>query len=151
MSTELKNIDEKVMAKIRDGQLKMRPKIYFVAGSGLAFVSLVSSLIFSVFLFGLIRFSLRSHGPMGSYRLDQMLASFPWWSLVLAIGSLALGIFLIRRYSFSYKLDFKIIVIGFVLAVIAAGWLVDVMGLNDTWSRRGPMRGFMRQYYQETI
>jgi len=151
MSTELKNINETVMDKIHDGQLKMRPKIYFIAGSVFVFVSLVSSMIFSVFLFGLIRFSLRSHGPMGSYRLDQILSTFPWWSLFLAIVGLILGVYLIRRYSFSYKLDFKILVIGFVLAVIAAGWLVDVIGLNDIWFRHGPMRGFMRQYYQETI
>jgi len=86
---------------------------------------------------------------MGEYRLGRLLSSFPWWSLGLAVIGLVAGLILIRRYDFSYKFNFKIVVIGFILAIIVAGWLIDVAGLNDVWLRRGPMKGLMRQYLQE--
>lgn len=139
MPKELKNIIDDIMGEIRHEKLKMRPKLYFIIGSVLVFVSLILSALSSVFLFGLIRFSLRSHGPMGQYRFEQLLASFPWWAVVLAVLGLIIGLWLIRRYDFSYKINFKIIIIGFVTAIIIAGYSVDAIGLNDIFSRQGCM------------
>ncbi|MFZ4631679.1 MAG: hypothetical protein ACOYL8_00555 [Patescibacteria group bacterium] len=139
MSKELKNISDSIMGEIRHGKLKMRPKLYFIIGSVLVFVSLILSALSSVFLFGLIRFSLRSHGPMGQYRFEQLLASFPWWAVILAFLGLVIGLRLIRKYDFSYKINFKIVIVGFVAAIIIAGYLVDVIGLNDLFSRQGCM------------
>jgi hypothetical protein len=148
MPQEIRNITEDVMSQIHRGQVKMRPKWYFVAGSLFAFIGLAASIIASVFLLSLIQFVLRSHGPMGSYRLDQMLAAFPWWAPVLAIVSLALGVVLLRRYDFSYRKNFLLIAVGFVFAVLVAGFIIDRTGLDDAWLNRGPMRGMMRQYVQ---
>jgi hypothetical protein len=149
MSKELKNITDNIMDQIHDKKIKMRPRIYFVLGSILTFVGLVSSVVISIFLFGLMRFSLRSHGPMASYRLDQILSSFPWWAPILAIVGLVVGIWLLRKYEFSFKVNFKVIIIGFIFAVIVGGWIIDSIGLNDVLIRRGPMQGMMRQYMQE--
>jgi len=136
------------MNQIHDGKMKMRPRAYFIAGSILTFVGLVSSVVISVFLIGLIRFSLRSHGPMANYRLNQILSSFPWWAPVLAIIGLIAGIWLLRKYDFSFKFNFKMVIMGFILAIIVGGWIIDSIGLNDILIRRGPMRGIMRQYIQ---
>ncbi|MFA6269945.1 MAG: hypothetical protein WC657_01930 [Candidatus Paceibacterota bacterium] len=146
MSKELKKITENIMDQIHDKKIKMRPKIYFIAGSVLTFVGLVSSIIISVFLIGLIRFSLRTHGPIADYRLDQILSSFPWWAPVFALIGLTVGIWLLRKYDFSFKINFKIIIIGFILTVFASGWIIDSIGLNDLLIRRGPMQGIMRQH-----
>lgn len=137
------------MDQIHEEKIKMRPKAYFIFGSILTFVGLVSSVVVSVFLVGLIRFSLRTHGPMASYRLDQLLSSFPWWAPVLAIVGLVAGIWLLRKYDFSFKVNFKVVIIGFILAVIVGGWIIDSVGLNDVLIRRGPMQGMMRQYMQD--
>jgi hypothetical protein len=149
MSKELKNITEAVMDKIHHEKIRMRPRAYFVLGSILTFVGLIASILTSVFLIGLMRFSLRSHGPMGEYRLEQLLSSFPWWAPVIAVLGLIVGIWLLRHYDFSYKIDFKVIIIGITVAIITAGWLVDMLGLNDALLRRGPMQGMMKQYLQE--
>jgi hypothetical protein len=146
MSKELKNITDNIMDQIHEEKIKMRPRVYFIAGSILTFIGLVSSVVVSVFLVGLIRFSLRTHGPMASYRLDQILSSFPWWVPVLAIVGLVAGIWLLRKYDFSFKVNFKVVIVGFVLAVIISGWVIDSIGLNDVLIRRGPMQGMMRQY-----
>ncbi|MFA5886513.1 MAG: hypothetical protein WC863_01890 [Patescibacteria group bacterium] len=139
MPKELKHITNDIMGEIRHGKLKMRPKIYFIVGSILVFISLILSALSSIFLFGLIRFSLRSHGPMEQYRWEQLLASFPWWTVIFAFLGLLVGIWLLRKYDFSYKIDFKILIIGFVAVIIITGYLVDAIGLNDIFSRQGCM------------
>jgi hypothetical protein len=149
MSKELKNITENVMNQIHQGRAKMKPKIYFVIGSILTFVGLISSVIVSTFLIGLTRFSLRTHGKMGEYRFDQMISNFPWWTVLLAILSLIIGIWLIRQYDFSYKKNPWIIITGFILAIVFAGFIIDMTGLNDTMFRSGPMKGMMKNYFQE--
>jgi hypothetical protein len=149
MSKELINITDDIMDQIHDEKIKMRPKIYFILGSTLIFVGLVASVITSVFLVGLIRFFLRSHGPMANYRFDQIVSSFPWWIPVFAIIGLIVGLWLLRKYDFYFKIDYKIAIIGFILAIIVGGLVVDVVGINDALIRRGPMRGMMRQYMEE--
>jgi magnesium-transporting ATPase (P-type) len=148
MPKELKNIAEDIMSQINQGKLKMKPKGYFILGSIFTFIGLVSTVIVSTFSVGLISFSLRSHGPMGQYRFDQMLSNFPWWTLVLAILGLVLGIWLIRKYDFSYKIKPWLVIVGFILAIIIGGYVIDVTGVNDVMSRQGPMRGMMRNYMQ---
>lgn len=137
------------MDQIHEEKIKMRPKAYFIAGSVLTFVGLVSSVVVSVFLVGLIKFSMRTHGPMGNYRLDKILSIFPWWAPILAIVGLVAGIWLLRRYDFSFKFNLKVIIIAFILAVIVGGWVIDSLGLNEALMRRGPMQGIMKQYIQE--
>ena len=148
MSKELKNITENVMNQIHQGKAKMKPKIYFILGSILTLIGLISSVVVSTFLVGLIRFSLRTHGPMGQYRFDQMISNFPWWTTILAILGLIIGIWLIRQYDFSYKKNPWIIIIGFILAIIIGGYIIDMTGLNDAMFQYGPMRGMMGNYMQ---
>jgi len=149
MPKELKNIAEDIMSQINQGKLKMKPRSYFILGSIFTFIGLVSVVIVSTFSVGLIRFSLRSHGPMAEYKLDQLLSNFPWGTLLLAIITLLLGIWLIRQYDFSYKIKPWLIIAGFILAIIIGGYIIDITGANDVMSRKGPMKGMMRNYIQE--
>lgn len=149
MPKELEDITKIVMDRIHHDKIKMHSKWYFIIGSFLAFIGLVSSMVVSVFIIGLIRFSLRIHGPMKGYRLDQMISSFPWWMVVIAILGLISGIWLLRRYDFSYKINSKMVFIIFVMAIIAAGWIIDIAGLNDILFRQGPGQGIMKRYFQE--
>ncbi len=147
MSKELKNISDNVMDQIRKGKLKMRPKIYFITGSIFTFVGLVASIATSVFAIGLIRFLSRSNGIF-SHKLDRLISIFPWWILVLAILGLVVGILLVRKYDFSYKIDFKKAIVLTILVVMVSGWLIDVLGFNDLLVRKGLMRGTMRGSFQ---
>jgi len=146
MSKELKDLTSAVMNKIHNKDIKMKPKIYFIMGSILTFVGLIFSISTSVFLVGLLRFSLRSHGPMGEYRLDQMISTFPWWTAVVAVLGLVIGVWLLLQYDFSYKIDFRILIAGFILAVLTAGFIIDTVGLNDSLLRQRRTQGMMRMY-----
>ena len=147
MSKNLKvNITENIMSRIEKGQIKMKPKWYFWLGSLAMVMGIIGVTILSVFSVSLISFSLRTHGPMGEIRFQQLLSSFPWWAPLLAIFGLTLGIFFLKKYDFSYKKNFLIIISGFILAVILAGWLIDYSGLDLFWAKRGIMKRFYQQY-----
>lgn len=149
MSEELKNITENVMERIHNGKIKMKPKIYFIIGSILTFFGLVFSIIISMLSIGLIRFSIRARGPMAEYRFEQMVSDFPWWIVILTILSLVVGIWLIQKYDFSYKIKSWVIVLVFVLVIVVAGLGIDMIGLNDTLVNRGPMKGMMHDYIKK--
>lgn len=134
------------MSRIKEGKLKMRPRIYFILGSILAFAGLVASMATSVFAVGLIKFLLRSNGIL-SHKLDRMISVFPWWILALVVLGLISGVVLIKKYDFSYKVDLKKAIILMILAVIISGWLVDFLGFNDLLARKGLMRGMMRNNF----
>ena len=133
------------MDRIHKGQIKMRPRVYFVLGSILVFLGLVASSATAIFLVSLMRFLFRTHGPMGQFRLEQLLSSFSLWVPFMAILALILGAVLLRKFDFSYKKNFWVLVLGFILAIIATGLIIDMTGLDDVWLKRGPIRGMMKK------
>jgi hypothetical protein len=146
MPKDIKSVTQEIMKKIDMGEIKMKPKWYFILGSIFTFIGLISVVIVSTFSVGLIRFSLRSHGPLAQYRFDQMMSNFPFWTLIIAVLGLVIGIWLIRQYNFSYKIKPWLVITSFILAIIIGGYIIDITGINDVISRQGPMRGMMRDY-----
>lgn len=135
------------MEKIQNDEVKMKPRIYFVIGSIFTLLGLIISTLTSIFLIGLVRFSFRSHGKMSQYKIDELVSNFPWWTTIFAIFLLLIGIWLIRKYDFSYKINIWYIVFTFVLVIITAGWLIDASGINDHLYHNGPMKGMMQKHF----
>ncbi len=147
MSEELKkDIKENVMSLVQKGKIKMKPKWYFVLGSFILGAGVFALFVFSSFLVSLMVFSLRTHGPMGQWRYHQLLENFPWWSLPLAVLGIGLGVWILKKYDFSYRKNFLWIIIGFIAATILAGWFVNYSRLDSIWTERKPMRGFYHRY-----
>lgn len=139
------DLEKTIMTKVKSNEISMKPKWYFVVGSLLAVVGLAGLSIGAVFLTNLTLFLLRSHGPMRQWRLQQLVTTFPLWIPILAIMGIVFGIWMLRKYDFSYKKNFWFIVLGFILSIILAAFVIDQVGLNDIWSRQGPMRRFYQQ------
>ncbi len=139
------NLEEIVMNKIKSGQAKMKPKWYFAAGSLLMIMGLVSLTLSAIFLFNLTVFLVRKHGP-GYGRLEIMLNTFPYWIPILAVLGAVLGILLLKKYDFSYNKNFPLILMVFLSSIIIAALSIDYLGLNDVWSRRGPMKRFYQHF-----
>ncbi len=149
MSKELKDITNSVMGQIHQGKIKMRPRLYFVIGSVLTFTGLVLSILTTIFFISLIRFSFLARGPMVEYKAEELLAHFSWFGPIFAILGLVIGIWLLYRYDFSYKINFRMMIVGIVLAVIVAGVVLDMTGLNDIIFNRDRWQGEIRQDLQE--
>ena len=123
----------------------MKPKIYFVLGSVLTFAGLVSTIIISSFMIGLIRFSMRTNnGWRAEYRLEKMLSEFPWWIIIIAIVGLVLGIWIIKKFDFAHKIKPWILIASFILAILVAGFITDKTGVNDVLIKHNSMRKMMR-------
>lgn len=133
------NLENKIMNKVLSGEVKMKPRLYFIMGSVLSFVGLVGLIIGSVFFTNLTLFLIRKQGP-GTGRLIQMFESFPLWVPFLALVFLILGIVILKKFDFSYKRNPLIIVITLFIAVLLSAMIIDSMGLNEIWSKKGPMR-----------
>lgn len=145
------DIENSVMEKIKSEKISMRPRWYFLAGSVISFVGLVSFGLLATFLINLSFFLLRQHGPNGQWRLELILSSFPLWIPLLAFGGISLGIWLLRKYDFSYRRNFKLIVLAFIVSILATAFLLDYTGLNDIWMSRGPMRRFKPQNQKQIM
>ena len=138
-------IEDVVMGKVKRGEIKMKPKWYFFLGSISTLLGVVSLTVGAIFLTNLTIFLIRKRGP-GYGRLSMVLESFPIWIPVLAVVGIVMGIWLLKKYDFSYKKNFLYVAILFLLSIIVAGIIVDKAGLNDAWSQHGPMRGVYRRY-----
>jgi len=139
-------LEEKVMSQVKTGKIVMKSKWYFAVGSLLLFSGLVSLSVGAIFLINLTIFTLRKRGPVTCWRLQAMIENFPWWVPVLAVIGMILGIRLLKQYDFSYKKNFKLIIVSFILAVVLAGFLIDKLGLNDYWAKRGLMKRFYQKF-----
>lgn len=150
MSNKQIDITQKVMEHIHKKDIRMKPRYYFVFAAVLMFISMVLSIIGSVFLISLIRFSFRTHGPMAQYRLEQLLSSFPWWAPFLAAIGIGASIWLLKKYDFSYRHNFRLIIAGFIMALLVAVIVIEYFHLDNVWFRRGPMREMMNRYMQNS-
>lgn len=139
------DLEKTIMAKVKSNEIVIKPRWYFLFGSLLMILGLASFSIGAIFLTNLTLFLLRRHGPMGQWRLQIMLDSFPLWVPILAVLGTILGIWMLKKYDFSYKKNFWLILIGFILAIILAAFAIDYLGLNESWARQGPMQRFYQQ------
>ncbi|MBP9749370.1 MAG: hypothetical protein KBD21_01415 [Candidatus Pacebacteria bacterium] len=119
------------MNRIHTGRIKMRPRWFFILGSLTTFVGLVMAILASIFALSFVQLSLRGSGELAEHEMDALLSHFSWWGPIIALTSLVLGIWLLRKYEFSYKKNFVTIAIGFVFAVIVASFILDLTGLNE--------------------
>lgn len=141
MEKQKNNLENKIMDKVLSGEVKMKPKWYFIMGSITSFVGLVGMIIGAIFLTNLTFFFIRKQGP-GTGRINVMLDSFPLWVPILAIALVILGIWMLKKYDFSYKKNFMVVVLTVVTAILLSGLIIDFLGLNEIWSKRGPMKRF---------
>lgn len=146
MQKKQTQLETTVMSRIERERITMRPKWIFVLGSMSLVLGVVGSAVVSIFLVSLISFSMKTHGPMGEIRYQQIISNFPWWAPFVAIVGLVFGSWLLRKFDFSYKRNFIVIVAIFIFAVVCVGILADYAGVDLLWRRQGFMRRIYEQY-----
>ncbi len=141
MSKNKINFEKEVMSRVASGKIVMKPKWYFALGSVLLLSGTITASVAAAFLVNLTIFLIKKQGR-GYGKLTMMFESFPFWVPVLAILGIGVGILLLRKYDFSYRKNFLVVIIGFIASVVIAGFVIDSLGLNNTWSKGGLMKGF---------
>lgn len=124
------DIEEKVMSKILNNEVKMKPKWYFVIGSLLTSIGLIGITIGAIFLLNILIFLIRKRG-YGIMKLQLMIYNFPWWIPILALLFIIIGIWLLKKYDFSYKKNFLFITISFITIILISAFIINQMGFNE--------------------
>jgi len=147
-----KNIQGSVMDKIRKDHISMRPRIYFIIGSFLFAAGLFFAIIMAVFFVNVAVFRFSGHSPfvflcMGRPGLGPFISSVPWLSLLVSVLGMTSGLLILKRYDFSYKNNYLLIVIGLVAMVLTSGFILSTLRFNEKISEEKFLRPFYRQKY----
>jgi len=144
------SMENSIMAKVTSGEIRMKPRWFFIAGSIASFIGLVGLILGSVFLINFTLFLLLKRGP-GTGRIFLLLESFPIWIPILAVILVFLGTSLLKRYEFSYKRNIFMIVLTFVAAIVLSAIIIYSLGLDDVWFKRGPLRKLYSDDYPSSL
>jgi len=147
-----KSLAEKVSELIKKQHVHMRPKAYFVFGSILLGVGLVSSLLVAVFFVSVIIFRLRVNTPfayLGNQAgLTPFLENIPWAPIIIALIGVTGGILIMKKFDFSYRHAFLGISGGIILSIGVLGIIVDTAGLPEQAENIHPLQPFMHMRYE---
>lgn len=137
-------IEKKLMKKIENNEIKIKSKWVFYLASGLILSGLVFSFVTFMYFVNLVifYFSRTHYSTMWQYRLLLNLQNFPFYILLVAIFALIGGLYLIKKYDFSYKLNYLTVVLIFVILGIFSAVIFNFLGLNDFMEKRGLMKDF---------
>ena len=140
--------EEEVMRKIHKGQVRMRPRVYFVAGSvlvgvGLALLMLVSALVTQALYVRLSVLARMEVENLGWRWCVMWLRFFPWEMLIVAMLMILAGGYLLRKYELVYKKGLGLGLMVMVLLVMVLTMLMNWVGLIR-YVRQKPL---LRQFY----
>jgi len=148
-----KLISQKVVSKIEKGELKMRPKVYFVAKTilivGLSVLALLLALYFGSLIIFVLRINdiLLFHG-MGFQAIRSVLLSFPWY-LVFLVFVLVVSVEIVaKRFHFIYRKPLIISLLIILALIFLSSFLIEKSSLHHSFFRlaeqeRLPLAGKM--------
>ncbi|MEN8253018.1 MAG: hypothetical protein ABFQ62_01420 [Patescibacteria group bacterium] len=151
MKSKKLDLSQEIMKTIEKEHIKMKPHWHFVLASFLMGFSVVSLISMAMFISNLIFFRLRVHEVMQHRAPEHIFLwhflryRFPWLHFLILILLFALGVYLLKKYEFSYKQNWKLIVLGLLGALLLSGFLIDRVGVNERLQHRRPMRRFYEQ------
>lgn len=139
------SITNKVVEKIKKGQVKMKPKIYFILKSILLMLSLAVSALFALYLLSFIAFVLRSTGVwylpvFGFQGIAVLLHSLPWILILMALILVAVLEILVRHFSFSYRRPILYSILAIIMLLLLGVLIVNKTQLHPALFRRAQER-----------
>lgn len=130
------NFDNEIMEKIKNGEVNMKSRSYFIARAVLFGGGLFLLLAVGVLTVSFLIFSLRASGVwwlpgFGGRGWIDFLIYFPWIIAAFAIAFIFLLEWYVKRYAFAYRQPLLYSVVIVVLLLIAGGWIVHETPLHS--------------------
>ncbi len=147
--TKVTDIEKEVMSKIKKGEVKMKPKIYFILGSVFMAIGVIFAIIVAIVFLSINIFSLRLHGPSYEIKMMHMFQIFPWWALIISLVGIISGYFLLKKYDFSYKKNHTLIIVFLGICILLSAYLIDYFSLNNLLLKQPPFRGFYQKQFEK--
>lgn len=146
------NIENKVMAEIKSGKIKLRSKYIFLAEKLGVGSALALSVILAILFFNLALFYLRSSDNLyylsfGSRGFLAFLDSFPYGLVIIFVLSLFVAGAILRKTDLMYRKPFGYMAIFLIIAVMLLGTVLTFTRLAEriergVFSPRSPGRFF---------
>lgn len=156
MKKSKSSISKDVMSQIKHGKVRMKPKLYHVL-LGITTIGSVIATGFTIAYLSSIMFfwvRVQTAGTMAwgaRANLEESIASFPWWALLLAVILLVVAIYLVRDQGRLYKHKAGTIAVVIVTSSIILGLIFSMfdIGKNHMPNTRPnfdpPGQGWQRQ------
>jgi len=132
----MNEIKNNVLDKIKTGKVTMRPRWHFVLQAFLLLASVVLVALVAVYLFSFIIFTLDRSGLLfapqyGWHGMMMFIVSSPLLIIGILLAFLLLLYILVSRYSFSYRKPLVYSIVGMVLLVVTASFLIQHFNVHD--------------------
>lgn len=153
------NLKEQVLAKIKSGQIKVKPKFHFVLRALLLISGLVAAGLLLLYLISFVFFIMRANGlwqvPAFGLRGWGLLFSSLPWLLLLVIGFFVIVMeILVKHFSFAYRRPVLYSVVAIVVFLGLTGFMIAQTSLHQNlWEQAeaetglplaGPLYGMLR-------
>ncbi len=135
-----KLISQKIVSRIEKGELKMKPKVYFVVKTILIVGFSALLLLLALYFGSLIIFVLRVnnillfHG-MGFQVIRSVLLSFPWYLVFLLFTLIILIEIIGKKIRFVYRKPLILSLFTILILVILSSFLVEKSSLHYSFFR----------------
>ena len=137
------DLRQQIMQRIAKEKVTMKPKLYFMAVAVLLGVGLAATLVTAVLFAAVLSYRLTREAPLefldfGSAGISPMLLALPWIPFAVAIVSLSVGVWLLKKYDFAYKRSSLGLAVALVAALALAGAGVAKSGLIEELEEHAP-------------
>jgi hypothetical protein len=129
------DIKTKVLEKIGRGEVRRRPRAYFIAQVVMVIALLAVALALSVFVLSFVIFSVHESGELfllgfGQQGIATFFVLFPWVALAFDIVLFVAIEWLIRRFKFGYRIPIIRALFGILLFALVGGIIIDLTPLH---------------------
>ena len=152
------DIKASVMDQIRNGQVRMKPRSYYtllsIASVGAATLASVAiAYLFSIvfFWFRILAADTMAYGARAN--LNELITSFPWWVVVLALLFLTIAVILVRKHGRMYKHRISTIILIIITSSLLVGLGLSFLSIGNSHTPnslnrpgQGQGRGWQQNY-----
>jgi hypothetical protein len=136
MNEEKHTISENVISKIEKGQIKMRPRFYFLLKLTLLIIGVIFLTLIALFLVSFILFSLRQNGSFflpnfGFPGIRILFFSLPWLLILGVIILIVTSEIFAKHFSFVYQRPMLYSIIAMAIIVVFGGIALDFTPLHS--------------------
>lgn len=146
-------INKAVMEQIKSGQVKMRPRVYFVILSALSIGAAILAGLALTYLSSVMFFWWRVQSAEtmawgARANLGQAIASFPWWALIVAIILLIIITHLVRQHGQLYRHKLSTILLVIVTGAVVFGFVLSFFDVGKGHTPNSQMRRGNGQHWR---
>ena len=135
IETQKNNLKNAILEKIKSGEVKMRPKAYFIVKVGSLMLVAFLTFVVSVLLISYTLFSLHVGGQIfllgfGARGFYEFLIVFPWILVLIDLALLLFFDYLMKKFKFGYGSPIVYLFLGSIGLIIIFGVLLNLTSFH---------------------